>query len=189
VLRWLDDAQSDTTRGNIAPSDAARALDRVEPPTRELIRGCSPLSWIDFPHHHRVITAVHAELGADAFDAWYCEVVQHILRLPLFEGLMQPLVRLMGRRAMVVGFPRGWDLVMRDAGKLSVHQPEDEPAAGTTVRFENVPVALAQDAVYHASLRGVLRAVMIRGGYPGVVRLDASAVDNQILRYHMLSNR
>lgn len=169
--------------GEHAQAELADALARCRAELATTIESVSPTEWIDLPLHCELIGALRERCGAERFAREYVEASEHALRLPLFEGMIRPLVRLAGRRALFRGFPRGWGMIMRGCGDVDIVRGDAKNTSD--VCFTGVPLAIARDEAYRESVASVLEALMDRGGFPGTVTLDASATAQGRLRYRL----
>jgi hypothetical protein len=166
------------------PAELAAATGRLADGVMRSIQESAATEWIDIGLHLDFIDALREVGGAASFGRRYVDASDHALALPVFESMIRPLVRLAGRRALVHGFPRGWGMIMRGCGEIEVVQRRGDP--GSTVTYTEVPRALATREVYRESVASVLEAVMIRGGFPGAVELDAAEAARGVLVYRML---
>jgi hypothetical protein len=169
--------------GEHAPDELADALTRCRPELAAGIDAVAPTEWIDLERHLELITALRLRCGLDRFARAYVEAADHALRMPLFEGMIRPLVRLAGKRALFRGFARGWGMIMRGCGDADVARTGVKNASD--VRFTAVPVGVARNEPYRESVASVLEALMDRGGFPGTVTLDPSGADRGELRYRL----
>lgn len=166
-----------------APGELGDALGCCREGLAAAIDGASPTEWIPLELHCDLIGALRQRCGPERFARAYVEASDHALRLPLFEGMIRPLVRIAGRRALIRGFPRGWGMIMRGCGAIEVVRAEGESASD--VWFRDVPRGIACDLAYRESVASVLEALMSRAGFPGTVVLDADLASRGELRYRM----
>lgn len=166
-----------------APDELDDALGRCSAELTSSIRGIAPTEWLDLTKHCELIGALRDRCGVERFARAYVDASDHALRLPLFEGLIRPLVRIAGRRALLRGFPRGWGMIMRGCGDVEVLQTEARASAD--VCFHQVPLAFACDEAYRESVGSVLDALMVRSGFPGTVENDWAGAERGELRYRL----
>lgn len=169
--------------GEHEPGELSDALGRCRAGLATTIDAASPTEWIPLELHCAVIGALRERCGPEGFARAYVDACDHALRLPLFEGLIRPLVRIAGRRALIHGFPRGWGMIMRGCGHVDVVRADGESASD--VCFREVPLGIACDLAYRESVGCVLEALMARAGFPGTVVLDADNASRGELRYRM----
>ena len=179
ILEWL--AEDGAARGTAA-------LRQLDSESRRIIDQASALSWIPFGSHHALMRSVQSAFSHQPFFETYADISEAALTMPMFEGLIRPLVRLLDRKAMVRGFPNGWAATIRGAGQPEVVQG-DHDRVNTFVHFRAVPEGLAHDRVFRESVRGLLMALMRRGEIPGVVSADYGAASDGLLSYTMRSHQ
>jgi hypothetical protein len=166
-----------------APDELADALGHCSDGLASSIGGFAPTDWLDLTKHRELIGALRDRCGVERFVRAYVNASDHALRLPLFEGIIRPLVRLAGRRALLRGFPRGWAMIMRGCGIVQVVPTGMK--ASSDVSFTEVPIEVACDEAYRESVGSVLEALMARGGFPGTVDRDCSSAEQGELRYRL----
>jgi hypothetical protein len=169
--------------GEHAQGELAEALAHCRVELATTIESASPTEWIDLPLHCELIGALRERCGSERFARAYVQASEHALRLPLFEGMIRPLVRLAGRRALFRGFARGWSMIMRGCGDVDVARGDAKNTSD--VFFTGVPLPIARDEAYRESVGSVLEALMERGGFPGTVALDTTAAAQGRLRYRL----
>jgi hypothetical protein len=160
--------------------ERGRILAALEPGDLEKIDRAAALGWLPVEINMRLVRGAYRELGAPAYVALYRRAANANLSSPLLRAIAMG-ARMLGRNALMEALPRGWDIVLRNCGRVRVAR--DARRRITHVELEGVPSPIRDDAAFRLGIAGVLAACMDFGGYVGRVHTDP--VDDETIRYRL----
>jgi hypothetical protein len=176
-----------------------RAVGRLDPTLRaaiesrsgaevvEAIRGQAAMSWLPMRHHVKLLDALVATLGKDAARALLRDASLRNLHSSLLAASVSATLRVfgVGPLALVRMFPRGFRLITRGCGVVTVATARD--ARGTEIVFTQLPEELRAEA-WAVSMSAVFEAIMGIGKVSGTVDADTRELDRGTLRIRMLAD-
>ncbi|MBX7192217.1 MAG: hypothetical protein K1X94_09175 [Sandaracinaceae bacterium] len=160
-----------------------RALETLSPATRALVTESSAVAWLPLEAHFEMLAALEHGFGAAGFREAYTLASMHALALPVFDGILAPLVRLMGARALAHGLPPAWDQSLRGLGSIEV--PATATARLVEVRLVGVPELRRDGPLLRESMHGLLEAIRRRASIEGTIAADYADADEGTFRYEL----
>ena len=175
-----------------------RALEGLEPAVREAIfdaigseliervRDQPAMSWIAMRDHVHLLEALVSAVGPEDARRLLRDASLRNLRSSLLAASVSATLRVfgVGPLALVRMFPRGFGLITRNCGRVTVTTSRDTP--GTQIEFDELPNEVCREA-WAVSMTAVLDAVMEVGKVRGTVTPDTTALSSGRLRISMLA--
>jgi hypothetical protein len=165
------------TQGLIGALEEYIASERVEVILQQMgaeavarIRSMKELDWLDIETHIRLLESMLGVLGRAEYVAFYRRTSVEIMRSHFLSAIAVAGVRALGRSAILHTLPRGWNLVIRGCGRLSVRRPPD--AGYVEVTLAEIPPGVATSEAIRLGTAAVLAAACDLGGYPARVQVD-----------------
>lgn len=163
-----------------ADADAVRRV--VGPESLQDIARAPALGWMPIEHDLACTRAVSLRLGARRTHDFYSALGEVVCQSPPIETLIGAARRTahdepIGALALI---PRAKSLLVRAAGRWSVtlHGP-----AAAMIQAEDVPEALARDAVWAQGKASEIAAWMATAGLRGAVTVHEASVGQRSLSF------
>ncbi len=171
LLAWMEQQRSE------GGEPVAAALSVA---TCALVRESSPVAWLPLEAHLEMLAALESAFGPVGFREAYARASEHALALPVFDGVLAPLVRLMGARALAHGLRPAWDQTLRGLGSIEV--PTTASLRLVEVRLLDVPASHRGPRIREA-VHGLLEAIRRRAQLEGTVEADYARASEGTFRY------
>jgi hypothetical protein len=159
---------------------AQQILDRLEPADVQRIEQAASYDWLPIEVDLRLSRSIHETLGSSGFVALVRRAALENLRSPLLRALAMG-GRMLGRNALMVVLPKGWQIVVRNCGR--VHVARDVRRQFTQVELMGVPPPIRDQMAFRLGIAGALAACMDFGGYVG--RVHPEPMVDETIRYRL----
>lgn len=151
--RWAVKSNADVER--VVPVHVKQALDEM-----------SRVGWMPIETHLDLIERAYTVLTRETFAAALHDVGTDLLDSALLRMFVQAAVGVSGMRptALARWTPKGWSLVFREMGTLSV-EPRGERAVA--VVFDDMPAIVMRSPVWAEAMRAFMQSYAAATRHPG----------------------
>jgi hypothetical protein len=157
------------------PGLQARVVARIPREAMEAMEASARTSWLDLELDHFLVDGICEELGPERAIRCWRDSMKHMIDKPLLQSFVSGMIRLFGRdpARVVALIPKGWPLVFRDCGTLTVLSSGDREAI---LAFSDLPPVFRRYPNYFHSFHGICAGVLLvatpRGRVDYVVAKD-----------------
>jgi hypothetical protein len=167
--------------GGLAPEVRDAVLDGFGNELADEIRAQAAMSWVPMRDHVALLEALVGEVGRDDARQLLRDASLRNLRSSLLAASVSATLRVfgVGPLALMRMFARGFRLITRNCGEVTVRSARDTP--GTEVEFTELPEEVRREA-WAVSMTAVFEAIMDTGKVSGIVRPDTTDLRQGTLR-------
>jgi len=169
-------------------SELRRGLEeRLGPDPIHEIESAFNTGWVDAQIHIALLDALHAELGSEGLQEYFCSVyVESLSRMPLVRTVVDATLRLFGASPghLAKTLPRVWHTLGRDVGSWNVAAGKGE----AQVVLEGLPPDLARSTSYVWTFAGTFDGFFAQTRVDGEVRIEPGRWDEGNVTYDLSWN-
>jgi hypothetical protein len=162
-----------------------RVLEEIGSECVARIESAGPLEWLPAEDHVRVAVAPAGHMRPQEFRDLWRQMTCDSFKRPVFRVMVEGALRIFNHTPgdLVRFAPRGWTLVSRGTGDITVAATEE--AHAVMVTWAKIPPLFRAAPDFALAWQGSLDAITELAGHKGSVTMDASQLSQGAVRYTM----